>query len=172
MIDGLLISFLLPLMVHALAGLTTGITGVITFLQPKQPGHHPIWGVLYLWAYTVVFSTATILSVQHWPADAYLLGLASLGYGLALGGYGARRYRLLPWMQRLFGPWWVMAHLTGMIGSYVVLWTAFYVDNARLIPLLKMLPTLIFWVTPTPIAIPFLIRAMTRFIPHQETMTR
>ena len=169
MIDGLPIAFFLPLVVHALSGLTTGITGVITFVQPKRPGHHPTWGVRYLWAYTMVFVTATILSVQHWPTDTYLLGLAMLGYGLAMGGYGARRYRLLPWMQWLFGPWWVMAHLTGMIGSYVVLWTAFYVDNAHLFPFFKDLPIITFWVAPTCIAIPFLVRAITRFAPRKVT---
>jgi hypothetical protein len=34
----------------------------------------------------VVFLTATIFSVQHWPVDAYLFVLATLGYGFALGG--------------------------------------------------------------------------------------
>ncbi len=52
----------LPLVVHVLAALTTGVTGVITFSRPKRGGHHPGWGVRYLWAYTVVFLTAIILS--------------------------------------------------------------------------------------------------------------
>jgi hypothetical protein len=70
MIDGLPLSFFLPLVVHALAGLTTGVTGVITFSRPKRSERHPSFGTRYLWAYTVVFLTATLLSVQRWEADA------------------------------------------------------------------------------------------------------
>ena len=70
MIDGFPLSFFLPLVVHAMAGLTAGVTGVLAFRAPKRRGRHPRWGRRYLWAYAVVFLTATILSVQRWPADA------------------------------------------------------------------------------------------------------
>ena len=89
MIDGFPLSFFLPLMVHALAGLTTGVTGVLAFRAPKRRGRHHRWGKSYLWAYTVVFLTAALLSVQRWDADAYLFFLALTGYGFALAGYGA-----------------------------------------------------------------------------------
>ena len=165
MIDGIPLSFFLPLVVHALAALTTGVTGVITFSRPKRSVRHPKWGVRYLWAYTAVFLTANILSVQNWPTDAYLVVLATIGYGFALGGYGARRFRKAPWLLRVLGKQWISAHIVGMIGSYVVLWTAFYVDNAHLIPGLKQLPTLTFWVLPTMIALPFLVVSLSRFAP-------
>jgi hypothetical protein len=165
MIDGFPLSFFLPLVVHALAALTTGVTGVITFSRPKRSGRHPKWGVRYLWAYTVVFLTAIMLSVQHMPADAYLLVLATLGYGLALSGYAARRFRQEPIIRRIVGKQWVVAHIVGVIGSYVVLWTAFYVDNSHLIPGLKELPPLTFWVLPSLIALPFLVVSLSRFAP-------
>jgi hypothetical protein len=165
MIDGLPYSFFFPLVVHALAGLTTGVTGVVAFSVPKGPARHHHWGRRYLLAYTIVFLTATILSVQRWPADAYLFVLAVLGYSLALGGYSARRFRQAPWQRHTLGEYWVIAHLTGMIGSYAVLWTAFYVDNAHLIPGLNRLPTVTFWVAPTIIAVPFLVRSIRRFLP-------
>ncbi|HEV2579254.1 MAG TPA: hypothetical protein VGT44_00260 [Ktedonobacteraceae bacterium] len=165
MIDGFPLSFFLPLVVHALAAMTTAVAGVITFSRPKRRGRHPKWGVRYLWAYTVVFLTAIILSVQHWPTDAYLVVLATIGYGFALGGYVARRFRRKPWLLRVLGKQWISVHIVGMIGSYVVLWTAFYVDNAHLIPGLNQLQTLIFWVLPTVIALPFLVVSLSRFAP-------
>jgi hypothetical protein len=165
MIDGFPLSFFLPLVVHALAGLTTAVMGAITFTRPKRTERHPRWGVRYLWAYTVVFLTAIILSVQHWPADAYLIVLAMIGYSFALGGYGARRFREEPWLRRVLGDQWISAHIVGMIGSYVVLWTAFYVDNGHLIPLVKSLPTLALWIVPTLIALPFVVLSLSRFMP-------
>jgi hypothetical protein len=102
---------------------------------------HHRWGTRYLWAHTVVFLTATMLSVQRWQADAYLYGLAVLGYSLALSGYGTRRLRQTPWLRHLLGEWRVIAHL---------------------FPGLNRLPTLTFWVAPTLIAPPFLVRAIAR----------
>ncbi len=142
MIGGLPLSFFLPLVIHVLAGLTTGVTGVLAFRAPKRRVRHHQWGKIYLWAYTMVFLTATILSLQRMPVDAYLLVLATLGFGLALCGYSARRFRQEPIVRRILGKQWVVVHIIGAIGSYVVLWTAFYVDNAHLIPGLKELPTL------------------------------
>lgn len=170
MIDGLPLSFFLPLVVHALAGLLTGTTGVMTFSQPKRSERHPKWGVRYLWAYTAVFLTAVFLSVQRWPDDAYLFLLATLGYGFALGGYVARRFWNASWL-RFLGKQWVVAHIVGMIGSYVTLWTAFSVDNAHLIPGLKYLPTLIFWVLPTLVSLPFLVVSLSRFVPRTVALS-
>jgi hypothetical protein len=168
MIDGFPLSFFLPLVVHALAGLTTGVIGVLAFRAPKRRGRHHRWGTRYLWVYTVVFFTATILSVQRWAADAYLFFMALTGYGFALAGYGARRFRRKSWLMRLLGKQWVVAHIVGVIGSYIVLWTAFYVDNAHLIPGLKLLPPLTFWVLPTVIGIPFIILSISRFVPNRS----
>src|SRR5712692_2595694 len=97
------LSFFLPLVVHVLAGLTTVITGIVAFVAPKRRWRHPCWGERYLWAYTVVFLTATLLSGERWSTDASLFFVAALGYGLALGGYVARRFRREPWMMRFPG---------------------------------------------------------------------
>lgn len=169
MIDGLPLSFFFPLVAHALAGLTTGVTGMLAFRAPKHRGRHHQWGKCYLWAYAVVFFTATILSVQRWPTDAYLFVLVMVGSGFALGGYGARRFRLAPWLMHVLGRQWVMIHIIGMAGSYIVLWTAFYVDNAHLIPGLNRLPLLMFWILPTVIGIPFMVLSLSRFASKGET---
>ena len=172
MIDGLPLSFFLPGVVHSLAGLPTAITGIVSFSAPKRRGRHVRWGIRYVWAYTVVFLTATVLSVQHWEADAYLFVLATLGYGFALGGYGAQRFRQEPLMRRVFGKKRVVAYLVGVIGSYVVLWTAFFVDNAHPIPALNQIPPLAFWVLPTVIALPGLSVSRSRFAPKPITAAR
>ena len=162
---GIPLTFFLPLIVHVLAGLTTVITGIVAFSMPKRRGRHPRWGERYLWAYTLVFLTATILSGERWSVDAYLFFIAVVGYGFALGGYTARRFRRARWMLHLLGKNWVIAHIIGMIGSYIVLLTGFYVDNAHLIPLLNQLPQLTFWVLPTLIGIPFIVRSISRYAP-------
>lgn len=163
---GIPLSFFLPLLVHVWAGLATVITGIVAFSVHKRQGPHPQWGTRYLWAYTVVFLTATILSAQRWSMDAYLFFLALTGYGFALVGYAARRWRRAHWMRHLPGKNWVIAHILGMIGSYIVLLTGFYVDNAHLIPLLNRLPHITFWVLPTMIGIPFIVRSISRFAPQ------
>lgn len=169
---GIPLSFFLPLLVHVVAGLTTVITGVVAFRVPKRRERHPRWGTRYLWAYTVVFLTATILSFERWSIDAYLFFIAVVGYGFAVGGYAARRFRRARWVMRLLGRNWVIAHIIGMIGSYVVLLTGFYVDNAHLIPLLNQLPQLTFWVLPTVIGIPFIVLSISRFVPNIAAPSR
>src|SRR5258708_38720227 len=141
---GIPLSFFLPLIVHALAGLPPAITGIVAFSMPKRRERHSRWGGRYLWAYTVVFLTATILSGERWSTDAYLFLIALAGYGFALGGYVARRFRREPWLMRLLGKNWVVAHIVGPIGSCIVLLTGFYVDIVHLIPLLNQLPLLTF----------------------------
>ena len=163
---GIPLSFFLPLIIHVWAGLATVIIGIVVFRAPKRRGCHPRWGVRYLWAYTLVFFTATILSFQHWETSAYLFFIALIGYGLALGGYSARRFRQKPWMMRSARKNWVIAHIVGTIGSYIVLLTGFYVDNAHLIPLFNRLPQLTFWVLPTVIGIPFIVSSLSRFAPR------
>src|SRR5258708_32641754 len=87
---GIPLTFFLPLVMHVWAGLTAVITGIVAFRAPKRRGRHPRWGVRYLWAYTLVFLTATMLSFQHWETSAYLFFIALLGDGLALRGYPPR----------------------------------------------------------------------------------
>ncbi len=169
---GIPLAFFLPLVVHALAGLTTVIAGIVAFVAPKRRARHPRWGGCYLWAYTLVFLTATILSVERWSTDAYLFFIALVGYGFALSGYTARRFRREPWMMRSLRESWVVAHIVGTTGSYIALLTGFYVDNARLIPLLNQLPPLTFWVLPTVIGLPFIVLSISRFVPKMSAPSK
>jgi hypothetical protein len=93
------------------------------------------------------------MSVLNWREDAYLLVLGTLAFGCAVHGLTARHQR---W------PGWTTAHIVGMGGSYVVLLTAFYVDNGPRLPLWKELPTIAFWIGPTLIGAPIIARALVR----------
>src|SRR5438876_3188168 len=64
--------FILPLIAHVLAGLSSVIIGIVAFVVPKRRGRHPRWGSYYLWTYSLVFLSATILSYEHWQKDSYL----------------------------------------------------------------------------------------------------
>jgi hypothetical protein len=46
--------------------------------------------------------------------------------------------------------------------SYVLLLTAFYVDNGKSLPLWNALPPWAFWVLPLAIGTPFIIHALVR----------
>src|SRR5260370_8689030 len=125
---------------EVVGGVRRVVEGSVGGKMAKRQGSHRRWGERYLWAYTLVFLTATILSGERWSMDAYLFFIALVGYGFALGGYTARRFRRARWMLRLLGKNWVIAHIIGMIGSYIVLLTGFYLSNGHLIPLLYQLP--------------------------------
>ena len=167
MINGLPLSFFIPLIVHILAGLTTGITGIVMFSLSKRREGHQRWESGYVLAYSVVFLTVTLLAVQQWQADAYLFLLAVIGYGLALGGYAVRRFWQEPQVADVLGKPWVVVHIVGMIGSYVVLWTAFFVDNGHRIPGLNQLPPLTFWALPSLIGLAFLVVSLSRVAPKR-----
>jgi hypothetical protein len=46
--------------------------------------------------------------------------------------------------------------------SYILLLTAFYVDNGPNLPVWRNLPSLVFWVAPSIVGLPILIRALSR----------
>jgi len=73
----------------------------------------------------------------------------------AAGSFGraARRRR---W------PAWVHLHLTGMGLSYILLLTAFYVDNGKSLPLWKQLPPISYWLLPAFVGLPIMIRTLFR----------
>ncbi len=57
---------------------------------------------------------------------------------------------------------WVSLHITGMGASYVLLLTAFYVDNGKSLPLWQDLPAIAYWVLPASVGVPLIIRALLR----------
>ncbi|MGH3327008.1 MAG: hypothetical protein ACRDPT_04280 [Streptomycetales bacterium] len=145
--------FLAVLLVHVLAGGTAVVSGAVAARARKRPGRHPRSGRVYLWALGVVFATAAALTVLRWPHNIHLLVLGTLAFAAGGGGWLARRGRR---------PGWVRRHILGMGTSYVVLLTAFYVDNGPRLPLWNLLPDWAFWILPAAVGTPVITRALAR----------
>jgi hypothetical protein len=147
-------TFHLLLAVH-IAALTCVATGAIAALSPKHPGRHPHLGTLYYRSLWVVVASAAWLAALHWPQDAYLLALGSLSLAAATLGRTARRRR---WRWRRWR--WIGLHLGGMSASYILLLTAFYVDNGKHLPVWRTLPYLAYWLLPSAVGLPLVARAL------------
>ncbi|HET6788827.1 MAG TPA: hypothetical protein VFH49_12745 [Aquabacterium sp.] len=119
-------TFDLLLAVRIAAALTCVATGAIAALSPKRPGRHPRLGTLYYRSLTVVVASAAWLAALRWPQDAYRLVLGTLSFAAAIFGRTARRRR---WRWQRWR--WIGLHLIGMSASYILLLTAFYVDNGQ-----------------------------------------
>jgi hypothetical protein len=140
-------AFLIIIAFHVAAGLLCTVTGVVAMLAPKRPGRHPGAGTVYYWSLLAVFLTMSALTILRWPANNHLF---ALGLGSFLGGSVGRRAR------RRLRPGWARVHVTGMALSYILLLTAFYVDNGPHLPLWRSLPRLTHWLLPSLIGLPIL----------------
>ena len=143
--------FLTAVGVHVAAGLVCVIAGGVAMLSPKRSGRHPAAGTLYHWGLVVVFVSMTFLSFVRWPHDVHLFILGILSFAAGFVGRVARR-RL--WAR------WPRIHITGMGLSYILLLTAFYVDNGPNLPLWRQLPHLTYWLAPSVAGLPILVWAL------------
>jgi hypothetical protein len=143
--------FLAVVGVHFVLGLTCVVMGIVAMLSPKRAGRHPQYGTIYFWCLAGVFVTATGLSAVRWAEDYHLFILGAVSIAAAYLGRQARRHR---WNN------WVRLHLSGMGISYILLLTAFYVDNGRQLPLWKDLPSITYWLLPSIVGIPLIVRSL------------
>ncbi|HEY3887005.1 MAG TPA: hypothetical protein VGL73_00415 [Caulobacteraceae bacterium] len=146
-------AFLAGVGVHVLAGLTCVLTGAVAMLSRKARGRHSNFGTVYFWGLIVVFASSCGLAIVRWAEDYPLLILGSLAMASAGFGRSALRRR---W------PGWVRLHISGMGASYVLLLTAFYVDNGRNLPVWRHLPQIAFWLGPSAIGLPITAYALLR----------
>ena len=93
------------------------------------------------------------LAFSRWSEDYHLFILELLSFVAATIGRTARR--------KLW-PSWPRIHVTEMRVSYILMITAFYVDNGPNLPLWRELPPLAFWILLTLIGAPILINALLR----------
>jgi hypothetical protein len=144
-------AFLAVIGIHILLGLACTVTGVVAMLSKKREGRHPRYGTIYYWCLTGVFVTATGLATVRWAEDYHLFILGALSFAAAYLGRQARRQR---WRN------WAGLHISGMAASYILLLTAFYVDNGKSLPLWKELPPIAYWLLPAAVGVPLIIRAL------------
>lgn len=145
--------FLAIVGVHVLFGIGAVTAGAVAMLSRKGRGRHAKSGTTYFWFLLGVFITMSALSFMRWAENYHLFILGTLSFASAYGGRTAARRR---WPQ------WPRLHLTGMGASYILMLTAFYVDNGKNLPLWKELPELAFWVLPGAIGVPLIAYAALR----------
>jgi hypothetical protein len=146
--------FRLALAIHIAAGLTGVVSGLLAATARKRRGRHPRAGRVYLSALSVVVATAAVMAALRWPYDLHLLVIALVAGALALLGWRARRR-----LRRGWARW----HAIGLGGSYIALFTGFYVDNGPRLPVWELLPQWAFWTLPTAIGVSLIALGLRRF---------
>ncbi len=144
-------AFLVIVAFHVLFGLVCTVTGAVAMLSTKGRGRHSNFGTIYYRCLLTVFVSATVLGVVRWAEDYHLLLLGMLSFATAYWGRIAARRRRRGWVH---------LHVSGMGASYILLLTAFYVDNGKSLPLWKELPQLAFWVLPSTVGVPLIVYAL------------
>ncbi len=91
--------------------------------------------------------------MARWAEDYHLFFLGTLAFAAAFIGRRARRAQ---------GRHWARYHIFGMGSSYVLMLTAFYVDNGKSLPLWNRLPPIAYWILPAAVGIPLIVRAVLR----------
>jgi len=146
--------FLSVLTFHIVLGMACVVLGIAAMLIQKRAGKHPQFGAAYYWCLAVLFASATFLALMRWSQDYHLFILGALSFTAASVGRMARRQL---WRR------WVDFHVTGMGLSYILVLTAFYVDNGKNLPVWRDLPHIAYWILPGAVGIPLIVNALTRW---------
>jgi uncharacterized membrane protein len=145
--------FLAVVRFHIVVGTACVAAGVVAMLSHKGRGRHSTFGILYYWCLAVIVASATALSVVRWAENYHLFLLGALSLTAASVARTALRRR---WRN------WVGLHITGMGLSYILMLTAFYVDNGKNLPFWKELPQIAFWLLPAGLGAPLILYALLK----------
>jgi len=145
--------FKLALTLHAIAGLFGLIVGPIAMYSKKSRGLHTTSGLVYVVLMTAVCISGALLSILKWEQNWWLLFVAIFSYAFCLRGFFAAKNRRSGWVKN---------HISGMLGSYVAMSTAFIVVNVGRVEFLNQVPVIVFWVLPTVIAVPLIRRTVAK----------
>ena len=145
--------FLAIVRLHIGVGIIVVVAGAIAMFSYKGRGRHSTAGTVYYWSLAILVGTATTLSAMRWPENYHLFLLGTLSFVAATLGRTALRQR---W------PYWIRLHISSMGVSYILMLTAFYVDNGKNLPLWRHLPPWAYWVLPAVLGLPIVVYAMLR----------
>jgi hypothetical protein len=145
--------FLTVVRLHILAGIICVVAGIAAMLSRKRRGRHSTFGTTYYWCLSVLVVSATGLSLVRWTENYHLFFLGALSF---IAASIARTALRQSWRSRL------RVHLASMGLSYILLLTAFYVDNGKNLPLWRELPQWAFWVFPAAVGVPIIMYVMLR----------
>ena len=134
--------------IHIFLGIICVGSGLVAMLSSKRRGSHTKFGNVYYISLLLIFITVLPLSIMRWPLNNHLLILGTMSFVSAY--YGRRLAR------RPVGLW-TRIHTILMGASYILLLTAFYVDNGKNLPVWNLLPQYSFWIIPSAIGIPILL---------------
>jgi uncharacterized membrane protein len=145
--------FLAVVRFHISVGIACVVAGIAAMVSHKGRGRHSTFGTIYYWCLALVVASATGLSVVRWAENYHLFFLGALSLIAATVARTALRQRWHNWVRR---------HITGMGLSYILMLTAFYVDNGKNLPLWRELPQWTFWVLPSMLGAPIIIYTLLR----------
>ena len=123
----------------------------MAMLAEKTSIRHKRNGNIYFWSISFSFLTIIILSLMRWPHNVHLLTIGVLTFCLTFSGRKLARAK---------SKYWTRVHTICMGLSYVFLLTGFYVDNGKNLPFWKMFPVWFFYVFPSLVGIPIIVKAL------------
>jgi uncharacterized membrane protein len=143
--------FLAFVVVHIAISFAAVISGLLAMLSEKTSSTHRINGRVYFWSISTSSVTVAILSLMKWPDNIHLLIIGLLTLSLTVVGRQLSKIKSVRWTR---------LHTICMGLSYVLLLTGFYVDNGKNLPFWRMFPLWFFYVFPSGVGIPIIIRVL------------
>jgi hypothetical protein len=131
-------AFLAGVAVHVALGLCAVATGALAMLSPKGQVAIP-------------WRPHLLLVAGRAGPDQQRVGGGPVGGGrsaLRIGSRGLASAAYGRHARRVLRPDWRPRHVVGMGVSYIVMLTAFYVDNGKNLPVWRSLPAWAYWVAP------------------------
>jgi len=147
--DKIFIAFVI---VHILISLVAVVTGVLAMFAEKTSVRHRRNGSIYFWSISFSFVTVLILSMMRWPHNIHLLTIGTFTFCLTYLGRTMAKSKRNDWTR---------LHTICMGLSYVLLLTGFYVDNGKNLPFWSMFPEWFFYLFPSLVGIPVILKVLT-----------